>query len=52
MNSDGYYDRQEEFLSRREDYSEPHEETEVLIDDEGVAKTVTVSVLIVFLVLC
>ena len=31
-----------ETVSRREDYSDPREETEVLIDENGVSKTVTV----------
>ena len=31
-----------ETVSRREDYGDPREETEVLIDENGVSKTVTV----------
>nr|XP_009860529.1 catenin delta-1 isoform X2 [Ciona intestinalis] len=44
MNSDGYYDGQPseyETFSRSENFSDPMEETEVLIGDDGVAKTVT-----------
>nr|CAB3234375.1 catenin delta-1 [Phallusia mammillata] len=42
MNSDSYYEpQQQEYVSRTEDYSSPQEETEVLIDENGVAKTVT-----------
>ncbi|CAK8672686.1 catenin delta-1-like isoform X2 [Clavelina lepadiformis] len=46
MDSDGYYDPPQgeyvtETYSRREDYSDPREETEVLIDEDGVSKTVT-----------
>uniref|UniRef100_H2ZMU7 Uncharacterized protein n=1 Tax=Ciona savignyi TaxID=51511 RepID=H2ZMU7_CIOSA len=44
MNSDGYYDappQDYETFSRSENFSDPHEETEILIDENGVAKTVT-----------
>ena len=47
MEANSYYnsphsDVVTETVSRREDYGDPREETEVLIDDNGVSKTVTV----------
>ena len=40
-----YYKSQDyvtETVSRREDYGDPREETEIVIDENGVSKTVTV----------
>ena len=48
MDANSYYnpphsDIVTETVSRREDYGDPREETEVIVDDNGVSKTVTVS---------
>lgn len=43
-NMEPYYkqDYVTETVSRREDYGDPREETEVIIDENGASKTVTV----------